>query len=53
MKKLLKEFRDFALKGNMFDLAVGVIHRRCIQRSRLLPGKQYYYAGAYSDHRKN
>ena len=25
MKKLLKEFRDFALKGNMFDLAVGVI----------------------------
>ena len=25
MKKLLKEFRDFALKGNMIDLAVGVI----------------------------
>ena len=25
MKKLLKEFRDLASKGNMFDLAVGVI----------------------------
>lgn len=25
MKKILKEFKDFALKGNMIDLAVGVI----------------------------
>ena len=25
MKKLLKEFKDFALKGNMIDLAVGMI----------------------------
>lgn len=25
MKKLLQEFREFALKGNMLDLAVGVI----------------------------
>lgn len=25
MKNLLKEFKDFALKGNMIDLAVGVI----------------------------
>lgn len=25
MKKLLKEFEEFALKGNMLDLAVGVI----------------------------
>lgn len=25
MKKLLKEFEEFALKGNMMDLAVGVI----------------------------
>lgn len=25
MKKLLKEFKDFALKGNMLDMAVGVI----------------------------
>jgi large conductance mechanosensitive channel len=25
MVKLLKEFRDFALKGNMLDLAVGII----------------------------
>ena len=25
MKKLLKEFRTFAIKGNMLDLAVGVI----------------------------
>ncbi|MDO4267910.1 MAG: large conductance mechanosensitive channel protein MscL [Eubacteriales bacterium] len=25
MKKILKEFQDFALKGNMLDLAIGVI----------------------------
>ena len=25
MKKLLQEFKDFAVKGNMIDLAVGVI----------------------------
>ncbi len=25
MNKILKEFKDFALKGNMVDLAVGVI----------------------------
>ena len=25
MKKLMQEFKDFALKGNMLDLAVGVI----------------------------
>ena len=25
MKKFLKEFKEFALKGNVFDLAVGVI----------------------------
>lgn len=25
MKKMLKEFKDFALKGNVLDLAIGVI----------------------------
>ena len=25
MKKLLSEFKEFALKGNMLDLAVGVL----------------------------
>lgn len=25
MKKILEEFRDFAIKGNMVDLAIGVI----------------------------
>ena len=25
MKKFLKEFRDFALRGNVMDMAVGVI----------------------------
>ena len=29
MKKLLSEFKEFALKGNMLDLAVGVsVHFR-------------------------
>lgn len=25
MKKFLKEFKEFAVKGNMFDMAIGVI----------------------------
>lgn len=25
MKKILKEFKDFAIKGNMFDMAIGII----------------------------
>ena len=25
MKKFFSEFKEFAIKGNMFDLAVGVI----------------------------
>ena len=25
MKKMLKEFKEFAVRGNMLDLAVGVI----------------------------
>ena len=25
MKKFFKEFRDFAVKGNMIDLAIGVM----------------------------
>ena len=25
MKKLLKEFKDFAMRGNVIDMAVGVI----------------------------
>ena len=25
MKKLIKEFKDFAIKGNMIDMAVGII----------------------------
>ena len=25
MKKFMKEFKEFALKGNMFDMAVGII----------------------------
>ena len=25
MKKFLNEFKDFAMKGNMIDLAIGVV----------------------------
>lgn len=25
MKKFINEFKEFALKGNMFDMAIGVI----------------------------
>ena len=25
MKKFIQEFKDFAIKGNMFDMAIGMI----------------------------
>ncbi len=28
--KILDEFKAFALKGNMIDMAVGIIHWSCI-----------------------
>lgn len=34
MKKFLEEFKAFALKGNMIDLAVGMIHWQCIYINR-------------------
>ncbi len=28
---MLKEFKDFAVKGNMLDMAVGIINRRRVR----------------------
>ena len=31
---MLKEFREFAIRGNVMDLAVGGDHRRCVRKDR-------------------
>jgi len=36
---MLKEFRDFLMRGNVIDLAVGVIARRGIHGNRELTGQ--------------
>lgn len=35
MKKLLQEFKEFALRGNVMDLAVGVIIGARFRRSSI------------------
>lgn len=30
---MLKEFKEFAMRGNILDLAVGVIIRRCFSKN--------------------
>ena len=37
MKKFLNEFKDFAMKGNMIDLAIGVVI-----------GGAYYYSSNFT-----
>ena len=34
-----KEFKEFAMKGNIIDLAVGVIIRRCISKDSYITCK--------------
>lgn len=42
----IKEFREFALKGNMLDLAVGVIISRAqVRRHRQLADQGHHHAG--------
>ena len=36
---IVKEFREFAVKGNVVDLAVGVDHRRRVRQDRRLAGR--------------
>ena len=30
MKKILQEFKQFAMRGNVVDMAVGIINRWCL-----------------------
>ena len=45
MKKFLEEFKAFALRGNVMDMAVGVMIERRLQRNRNLSDGQFYSAG--------
>ncbi len=41
---MLREFRDFAMRGNVIDLAVAVVIGVCIHRDRHLTGERYHHA---------
>ena len=57
MKKVLMEFKDFALRGNMIDMAVGIVIGtafgamvKSIVEDTLLPAITYFIGGAnYED----
>ena len=36
MKKFMKEFKEFALKGNVMDLAIGVIIGAAFQKTKCM-----------------
>ena len=36
MSKFLNEFKEFAMRGNVLDMAVGVINRWCLWQNRKL-----------------
>ncbi len=40
----LKEFKTFAMRGNVVDMAVGIIIGGAFGRDRLFSGKRYHYA---------
>ena len=42
---MLREFKEFAMRGNVIDLAVGVVHRRGLRQDRLLAGRRHRDAG--------
>ena len=42
---ILKEFRDFAMRGNVVDLAVGVIIGAAF--GKIVTGCRYYYAATW------
>lgn len=41
---IIQEFKEFAVKGNMMDLAIGVIIWWCFWQNRGLFSERYYHA---------
>ena len=39
MKKTLNEFKKFAMRGNVVDMAVGIIIGWCIRKDCILVGR--------------
>ena len=35
---MFKEFREFAMKGSVIDMAVGIVHRWCVHTHRQVTG---------------
>ena len=48
-----KEFKAFAFKGNVIDLAVGVMIGGAFGEDCFFPGCGYLYAASFADHRKD
>ena len=50
---MLKEFREFAMKGNVVDLAVGVIIGAAFGAHRHLAGRRHHHADHRRGHRRS
>ena len=47
---MMSEFKEFALKGNVMDLAVGVIIGGAFGKNHDVVGRRYYYADYLCDY---
>ena len=45
MKKFIQEFKAFALRGNVMDMAVGVMIGRRLFGHRHFPHRQFHHTG--------
>jgi Large-conductance mechanosensitive channel len=49
---MMQEFKTFALKGNVMDLAVGCHHRRRVRQDRRFLVQGHHHAGGRQDFRR-
>jgi len=50
---LFEEFKSFALKGNVIDLAIGVIIGGAFWQDRGFPGQERHHAADRHDHARD
>lgn len=46
---MMKEFRDFAVRGNVVDMAVGVVIGGAFGKDHIFPGGKYHHAAHRND----
>ena len=50
---IIKEFKEFAMRGNVLDMAVGVVVGGAFGKNRHVTGQQHYYAPIWGPPRRD